>query len=79
MEEGHGGILKFDTQEGVHNAIFNEVHRKRYNLVEEAPVCKGFLRGQFGYMSTSPTARSVLDGSYEFSPDIDKAMKELFE
>ena len=30
-------------------------------------------------MSTSQTARSVLDGSYDFPPDIDNATKELFE
>jgi hypothetical protein len=71
--------LEFDTQEGVQNAIFNEVHQKRYNLAEEASICKGFLKGQFGYMLTLPTARSVLDGSYDFPPDIDKATKELFE
>ena len=37
--DGHGRVLEFDTQEGVHNAIFNEMHRKRYNLMEEAPIC----------------------------------------
>ncbi len=46
VEDGNGGILEFDTQEGVQNAIFNEVHWKRYNLVEEASICKGPLRGQ---------------------------------
>jgi hypothetical protein len=71
--------LELDTQEGVQNVIFNEVHQKRYNLVEESPICKGLLRGQFGYMSTLPTPQSVLDGSYDFPPDIDKAMKELFK
>jgi hypothetical protein len=71
--------LNFDTQEGVQNAIFNEVHQKRYNLAEEAPICKGSLGGQFGYMSTLPMAWSVLDGSYDFPPDIDKATKELFK
>ncbi len=59
--------------------IFNEVHWKWYNLVEEAPICKGSLRRQFGYTSTLSTARSVLDVSYDFPPDIHKAMKELFE
>jgi hypothetical protein len=71
--------LDYDTQEGVQNAIFNEVHQKWYNLEMEAPIGKGSLRGQFGYMSTLPMARSVLDGSYDFPPDIDKATKELFE
>jgi hypothetical protein len=79
VEDGNGGILEFDTKEGVQNVIFNEVHRKQYNLAEEALICKGPLRGQFGYMSTSPTARSVLDGSYDYPPDIDEATKELFE
>ncbi len=79
VEDGNGGILDFDTHEGVQNAIFNEVHRKWYNLAEEAPISKGSLRGQFGYMSTLPTAWSVLDGSYDFPPDIDKSAKELFE
>jgi hypothetical protein len=30
-------------------------------------------------MSTLPTAQSVLDGSYDYPPDIDEATKELFE
>ncbi len=71
--------MDFDTQEGVQNTIFNEVHQKWYNLAEEAPICKGSLRRQFGYMSTLPTAWSVLDGSYDFPPGIDKATKEFFE
>ncbi len=65
-------------QEGVQNTIFNKVHQKQYNLVEEAPICKGTLRGQFGYTSTLPAAWSVLEGSYDFPPDIDKSTKELF-
>jgi hypothetical protein len=79
VEDGNDKILEFDMQEGVQNVIFNEVHQKRYNLAEEALICKGFLRGQFGYTSTLPMARSVLDGSYDFLPDIDKATKDLFE
>jgi hypothetical protein len=66
-------------QEGVQNVIFNEVHWKWYNLAEEAPICKGTLNGQFGYMSTLPTTWSVLEGSYDFPPDIEKSAKELFE
>jgi hypothetical protein len=57
----------------------NEVHQKGYNLVKEAPICKGTLRGQFGYMSTLPTAWLVMEESYGFPPDIDKSTKELFE
>jgi len=56
VEDGAGGVLDFDTEEAVQEAIFNEVHRKHYNLAEEAPICQGALRGQFGYTATSPTA-----------------------
>jgi hypothetical protein len=63
----------------VQETIFNEVHRKQYYLAEEAPICQGAFRGQFGYTATSPTARSVLDGTYDFSPDMDAATRELFE
>ncbi len=59
-------------------AIFKKVHRKQYNLVEDAPICKGALWGQFGYSATSPTAQSVLDGTYNFPSKIDEATKELF-
>ena len=78
VKDGAGGVLDFDTEEAVQEAIFNEVHRKRYNLAEEAPICQGVLCGQFGYTATSPTAQSVLNGSYVFSPEIDAATKELF-
>ena len=74
-----GGVLDFDIEEAVQDAIFNEVHWKRYNLAEEAPICQGTLRGQFGYTATSLTAQSVLDGTYDFPPDMDDATRELFE
>jgi hypothetical protein len=46
--------------------------------VEDAPICKGALWGQFGYIATSPTAQSILDGTYNFPSNIDEATKELF-
>ncbi len=61
VENGTGGVIDYDTEETVQQAIFNEVHRKQYNLAEEAPICQGGLRGQFGYTSTLPTAKTVLD------------------
>ncbi len=79
VEDGAGGVVDYDTEETVQQAIFNEVHHKWYNLAEEAPICQGGLRGQFGYTSTSPTAKTVLDGTYNFPPDMDEATRELFE
>jgi hypothetical protein len=78
VEDGVGGVLDFDTEEGVQEVILNEVHHKGYNLAEDAPICKGALWGQFGYSATSPTAQSILDGTYNFPSNIDEATKELF-
>jgi hypothetical protein len=78
VEDGAGRLINYKTKESVQEAIFTEIHRKRYNLAEEAPICCGALRGQFGYISTSPTAQTVQDGTYVFPPDMDKATKELF-
>ena len=74
-----GGVLDFNTEEAVQEAICNEVHRKQYNLAEEAPICQGALHDQFGYTATSPTAQFVLDGTYKFPSDMDAATRELFE
>ncbi len=79
VEDSAGGVRDVNNEEAVQEAIFNEVHRKRYNLAEEAPICQGALRGQFGYTATSPTAQSVLDGTYDFPPEMDAATRELFE
>jgi hypothetical protein len=79
VEDGAGGVIDHETEERVQEAIFNEIHRKWYNLAEETLICQGGLRGQFGYISTLPTAKAVLDGTYDFPPDIDVATKELFK
>jgi hypothetical protein len=78
VEDGFGGVLDVDTEEGVQEAIFSKVHRKQYNLGEEAPICKGALQGEFGYTATTPTAQSILDGTYNFPSNIDEATKEMF-
>ncbi len=78
VKDSASGVINYNTKESVQEAIFNEVHWKRYSLVEEAPICQGVLRGQFGYISTSPMAQTVLDDTYNFPPDMDKATKEIF-
>jgi hypothetical protein len=73
VEDDHGGVLNYEIEEGLQEAIFNEVCPKHYNLAEDAPICKGALRGQFGYTTTSPSAQLVLDGLYAFPSNIDDA------
>lgn len=75
--EENGRVTEYQTQEQVLEAIWNEVHRKRFHMAEEAPICQGHLRGDFGYNAVSPTAQAILEGKYQFPPDFDSATKEL--
>jgi hypothetical protein len=78
VEDDHGEVLNYEIEEGVQKAVFNEVCPKCCNLAEDAPICKGALRGQFGYTTTSPSAQLVLDGLYTFPSTINDASMELF-
>ena len=72
-------IIEYDTQDTMQNAIWDNIHRKRFHLAEDAPICKGDLRDDFGYNAVSPIAQAVLDGTYQYPPDFDQATKELCE
>ena len=65
IERDRGAIDEATTQKTVHEAIWDEIHIKRFYLAEQAPICKVSLRGDFGYTALSPTAKKVLEGRYE--------------
>ena len=77
IEDGSGGRIRFNTQDSVNKAIWDEVHQKRYFLAESAPICKGQLKGDFGYLVTSHSEKKVLDGTYAFPDNMDEATKEI--
>jgi len=79
---GDDVTTEFATKDSVEKAILSNIHGKgkRFYLAEEAPICKGNLRGQFGYNADTVAARMVLDGTYEFSEeDYHEATHQLFE
>jgi hypothetical protein len=62
-DESQEGVLTENiTQETVQAAIFENIHRKRFFLAEDAPICSGNLRGQFGYNAVTKTAKAILSG-----------------
>ena len=61
-----GGVTKYDTQQSVENGIWDGIHDKRFYLAEQAPICQGRLRGEFGYNVATAFTRQVLDGTYDF-------------
>ena len=65
------------TEESATEAIFTNIHQKRFFLAEAAPICSRPLCGQFGYNATLRTAKAILDDTYEFPPNFDQATKEI--
>jgi hypothetical protein len=72
-------VDEMEGKEKLHDAIWDNIHCKHFNLAKEAPTCSGPLRGAFGYNSISPTARDILEGTYKYSPDFDEATKEILQ
>jgi hypothetical protein len=56
-------IMERTMQDAVEQTIFSEIHKKRYMLAGEAPICKGNLFQDFGYTAMTPALRAVLDGT----------------
>ena len=77
VEGPNESVTEHVTQASVHDAIWTEIHYKRFHLAEEAPVCQGQLRQDLGYNAVSETARAILDGSYIYPESFDQATKEL--
>jgi hypothetical protein len=78
VEGSNGAILERNTRDTVENTIFSEVHGKQYTQAGEAPICNGALFQDFGYTTSTPASKAVLDGTYVAPTDLDSATKELF-
>jgi hypothetical protein len=79
VEQEDGTVKEHSSQEDLQNTIWTNIHRKRFYLAEEAPLCSGPLRGQFGYNAITPTARAILAGTYQYPPEFDEATKEILK
>jgi hypothetical protein len=66
------GVIEHTSQEYLHNAIWTNIHWKRFYLVEEAFLCSSNLQSKFGYNANTKTARAILAGNYEYPPDFDQ-------
>ena len=72
-------IIEYDTRDTMQQAIWDNIHHKRFHLAEDAPICKGQLWEDFGYNAVSPVAQAILEGTYQFPADFNQATKELCE
>ena len=76
-ETGDGDVVEFEGQSAVEQAIWNGIHKQRFFLAEQAPICQGQMREAFGYLATTIAARQVLEDSYNNPEWFDEATKEL--
>ncbi len=79
VEQVEGTVKEINSKEELHKAIWDNIHRKRFYLTEDAPICSGPLRGAFGYNSVTPTAKAILEGTYNYPPDFDEVTKEILQ
>ena len=54
VEEDGSRVSEYNTQAEVQTMIWEKIHRERYHLAEEAPICRGRLRGKFRYNADTP-------------------------
>ncbi len=76
-EHQEGMLTKNITQEMLQAAIFDNIHRKRLFLTEDAPICSGLLWGQFGYNAITKIAKVILAGRFIYPPKFDQATQEI--
>jgi hypothetical protein len=77
--EQEGTLMEHTTTELVQGAIFSNIHRKRFFLAENAPICSGGLQGWSSYNAITRTAHAILAGTYVYPPDFDQATREICE
>jgi hypothetical protein len=77
VENADGTVEEYTGQGELEKAIWDIIHRKQFILAEDAPLCSGTLRGEFGYNAVSPSAASILAGKYVYPEGFDEATKEI--
>ena len=68
-----------EGQDAVQNEMWSRTHDQRFCLAEQAPLCNGWLRGEFGHLAMSKSSREVLEGSHAHHPAFDEATRSLLE
>jgi hypothetical protein len=66
-------------KEQLQEAIWNNIHQKRFYPAEEAHLYSGPLQGYFGYNTVTRISQMILDKPFDYPQDFDKATKEIFQ
>ena len=74
-----GEVVDFEGQDAVQNEIWSRIHDQWFYLAEQAPICQGRLRGEFGYLAQTRSGKEVLNGTYNYGPTFHVASRALLE
>lgn len=79
VQDENGRVTEKTNQEDVESAIFQAIHEDRYLQAEESPICQDQLREDFGYLANTPSAKEVLEGTYNCPEGTPASVKDLFD
>jgi hypothetical protein len=79
VEQGDGTTEEYTSQAELQEVIWDNIHRKRFHLAELAPLCQEPFCGTFGCNAICDTSQKILDGTYDYPQDYDKATKEILQ
>jgi hypothetical protein len=79
VQDENGRVTEKTNQEEVESAIFQAIHEDRYHQAEESPICQDQLREDFGYLANTPSAKEVLEGTYNCPEGTPASVKDLFD
>ena len=61
VEQGVGTTEEKTGKEELHEAIWDNIHRKRFHLAKLVSLCQEPLHGTFGYNTIYQTSQEILD------------------
>ena len=76
---GDEALKEYEGHAGVEEAIWSSIDDHRFYTAEHADICKGKLRGEFGYHAVTKAAKEVLEGTYEYVDDFDKSTRDIMQ
>jgi hypothetical protein len=79
VDDGDRSTREYISQEDLHKAIWNNIHRRCFFLAKSNPLCQQPLRGTFGYNAICQTSQDILDGTYDYPQDFNATTREILQ
>ena len=71
-------VCEYTSKEEIERVVQEECET-RFTLAHNDPILKHSLAGKLRYLEDEDVARAIVDGTYEISPELDKATKYILQ